>query len=104
VPAELARRYHDEGRWTGGTLGATVAARIARDPHLPFHVRSQVRPYTGTLAEVDRAARSLDRALKVREWPESPHLVGDFLRTATGRIQRPRLCEQVRDGLLRKLR
>ncbi|GAA2121480.1 AMP-binding protein [Actinomadura napierensis] len=66
VPAALARRYRDEGRWTGESLGSTVAAGLGRAAHLPFHVRSRVRPYSGTLADVDRAARSLARALKAR--------------------------------------
>ncbi|SEG92955.1 Acyl-CoA synthetase (AMP-forming)/AMP-acid ligase II [Thermomonospora echinospora] len=67
VPAGLAQRYRDEGWWTEDSLGAMVADGLGRAPHLPFHVRSKARPYTGTLAEVDRAARSLAWALRVRD-------------------------------------
>ncbi|MFA1545930.1 AMP-binding protein [Actinomadura chokoriensis] len=66
VPAGLAQRYRDEGRWTGDSLGSMVAAGLRRAPRSRFHVRSAARPYTGTLAEVDRAARSLAWALRVR--------------------------------------
>ncbi|MEU5879172.1 AMP-binding protein [Spirillospora sp. NPDC047279] len=67
VPAGLAQRYRDEGWWTGASLGSMVAEGLGHAPHLPFQVRSRTRPYTGTLADVDRAARSLAWALRVRD-------------------------------------
>ncbi|MFC5746550.1 AMP-binding protein [Actinomadura rugatobispora] len=66
VPGWLAQRYRDEGRWTADSLGSTVAAGLSRAPHLSFHVRSTVRPYTGTLGDVDRAARSLAQGLRAQ--------------------------------------
>lgn len=70
VPAELARRYHEEGWWTDGSLGAMVADGLARAPGLRFEVRSKVRPWTGTFAEVDRASRCFARALE--DWGVGP--------------------------------
>ncbi|WP_207947078.1 AMP-binding protein [Actinomadura sp. 7K507] len=66
VPAGLAQRYRDEGWWTEDSLGSMVAAGLGRAPRSRFHVQSAVRPYDGTLADVDRAARSLAWALRVR--------------------------------------
>jgi acyl-CoA synthetase (AMP-forming)/AMP-acid ligase II len=67
VPAGLVQRYRDEGQWTADSLGSMVAEGLGRAPHLPFRVRSEARPYTGTLADVDRAARSLAWALRARD-------------------------------------
>ncbi|TDC60951.1 AMP-dependent synthetase [Actinomadura sp. GC306] len=66
VPAGLAQRYRDEGWWTDESLGSMVAAGLSRAPGSPFVVGSKTRPYTGTLADVDRAARSLAGALQSR--------------------------------------
>ncbi|MFB4309416.1 AMP-binding protein [Actinomadura sp. GTD37] len=66
VPAGLARRYRDEGRWTGDSLGSMIAAGLGGAPRSRFLVGSAARPYDGTLADVDRAARSLAWALRVR--------------------------------------
>src|SRR4051812_18161020 len=44
----------------------TVAAGLAQMRHVGFRVRSKVRPWTGTFADVDRAARSLAAALHAR--------------------------------------
>lgn len=70
VPAELARRYHAEGWWTDGSLGSMVAEGLGRAPGLRFQVRSKVRPWNGTFAEVDRASRSFARALL--DWGVGP--------------------------------
>ena len=66
VPDSLARRYVAEGWWNDATLGATVASGMTRLSETVFQVHSKVRPWTGTFAEVDRAARSLAGALRAR--------------------------------------
>lgn len=64
VPGELARRYVAEGWWPGATLGTMVADGLARMARLDFRVWSSVRPFAGTFADVDRAARSLAGGLQ----------------------------------------
>jgi acyl-CoA synthetase len=66
VPTDLAERYRAEGWWTDATLGDMVADGLARMGETPFRVRSQVRPWTGTFADVDRAARSLAASFRAR--------------------------------------
>jgi acyl-CoA synthetase len=66
VPSDLAERYRAEGWWTDATLGDMVADGLARMGDVPFRVRSQVRPWTGTFADVDRAARSLAASFRAR--------------------------------------
>ena len=62
-PAELVRRYTEQGWWTDATLGTMAADGLAAMAGVGFQVRSKVRPYRGTFAELDRAARSLAGAL-----------------------------------------
>ncbi len=66
VPDGLARRYVAEGWWTDATLGSMVADGLAGMAGAPFTVRSRVRPWRGTFAQVDRAARSLAGSLSAR--------------------------------------
>jgi acyl-CoA synthetase len=66
VPEHLARRYRHEGFWTDATLGATVADGLAGRGRAAFEVHSRTRPWKGTFADVDRAARSLASALGSR--------------------------------------
>jgi acyl-CoA synthetase (AMP-forming)/AMP-acid ligase II len=63
APAETARRYREAGWWDDATLGSMVADGLAQRGGVEFHVRSQVRPWSGTLTEVDRAARALATSL-----------------------------------------
>lgn len=63
VPGALAEQYRAEGWWTGDTLGDLVADGLGRMAGEPFRVRSSVRPWRGTFADVDRAARALAAAL-----------------------------------------
>jgi acyl-CoA synthetase (AMP-forming)/AMP-acid ligase II len=64
VPAELAARYRAEGLWTDATLGELVAASVARNPGNAMRVYSDARPWSGTFADVDRAARGLAGSLR----------------------------------------
>jgi acyl-CoA synthetase len=66
VPRDLAERYRSEGWWTDASLGSMVADGLGRMADVPFRVRSQVHPWTGTFAEVDRAARSLAATFRAR--------------------------------------
>jgi acyl-CoA synthetase len=66
VPPELDERYRAEGWWTDTTLGDMVAGGLDAMGDVGFRVRSAVRPWTGTFADVDRAARSLAAALRGR--------------------------------------
>ena len=66
VPEGQARRYLAEGWWNDATLGVTVAEGLARLGAETFQVHSKVRPWAGTFADVDRAARALAGALRAR--------------------------------------
>jgi acyl-CoA synthetase len=66
VPADLAERYRDAGWWNDDTLGMTVAHGLSRMGGVGFRVLSKVRPWQGTFADVDRAARALAGSLRAR--------------------------------------
>jgi acyl-CoA synthetase (AMP-forming)/AMP-acid ligase II/alkylhydroperoxidase family enzyme len=66
VPEHLVQRYRAEGWWDDVPLGHTVAAGLDGMSGAGFHVRSQVRPWAGTFADVDRAARALAASLRAR--------------------------------------
>jgi acyl-CoA synthetase (AMP-forming)/AMP-acid ligase II len=66
VPGHLAERYRSEGWWNDASLGAMVAGGLDSMRDVPFRVRSKVRPWDGTFADVDRAARSLAGSLRAR--------------------------------------
>lgn len=66
VPDHLVQQYRREGWWNDTTLGEMVAAGLGNMGDAEFRVRSKVRPWTGTFAEVDRAARSMAGTLRAR--------------------------------------
>jgi hypothetical protein len=66
VQQDLADRYRAEGWWTDATLGQMVADGLGSMGQVGFRVRSAVRPWEGTFADVDRAARSLATELRAR--------------------------------------
>ncbi len=66
VAPELGARYRAEGWWDDTALGSTVADGLATMSALPFRVFSKVRPWSGTFADVDRAARQLAGSLRAR--------------------------------------
>lgn len=66
VPDHLVQRYHDEGWWDDATLGSMVAQGLARMGSVDFNVHSKIRPWKGTFADVDRAARALAGSLRGR--------------------------------------
>ncbi|MEY2396945.1 MAG: acyl-CoA synthetase [Actinomycetota bacterium] len=66
VPADRAAHYRGQGWWTDATLGQTVAAGLAAAPDAAFRVHSKVRPWVGTIGDVDAAARTLAASLQAR--------------------------------------
>jgi acyl-CoA synthetase len=66
IPDELVRRYREQGWWTSDTLGDLLARELAARPDLDFRVHSAVRPYSGTVGEVEHAARRLAAGLHRR--------------------------------------
>jgi acyl-CoA synthetase (AMP-forming)/AMP-acid ligase II len=66
IAPDTAARYVSEGWWRDATLGRMVAHGLSKMGQLDFQVHSRVRPWAGTFAEVDRAARSLATALQAR--------------------------------------
>jgi acyl-CoA synthetase len=57
VPAELAERYVAEGWWSDQSLGDQLAEGLSAMGQAPFVVHSAVRPWRGTVGQVDEAAR-----------------------------------------------
>lgn len=66
IPAALIQRYTEEGWWTAETLGQFTARHVAKVADAGFRVHSGVRPYAGTIGEVDRTARRLANGLQQR--------------------------------------
>jgi acyl-CoA synthetase (AMP-forming)/AMP-acid ligase II len=61
-----ADRYRAAGWWDDRSLGQLVADGLGSQGSAGFHVWSDVRPWHGTFADVDRAARSLAGSLHQR--------------------------------------
>jgi acyl-CoA synthetase len=66
VPPELVEHYRVQGWWDDASLGQVVAAGLRDRSTAAFRVRSRVRPWGGTFADVDRAARALAGSLRER--------------------------------------
>src|SRR5215475_11401331 len=66
IPAELVKRYEAEGWWTRDTMGDLLARGLRAAPETPFRVHSDVRPWSGTFADVERVARRLAAGLRAR--------------------------------------
>lgn len=66
VPPELTARYESAGWWTDETLGDLLTAGLAKAGHVEFCVHSEVRPWRGTFADVERTARRLAAGLRHR--------------------------------------
>ncbi|MEH0580604.1 AMP-binding protein [Streptomyces sp. B21-108] len=66
ITPELRARYEAEGWWTGETLGSMLADGLARAGDAEFRVHSEARPWSGTLADVERVARRLAAGLRAR--------------------------------------
>jgi acyl-CoA synthetase len=66
VPSELVERYVAEGWWTDRSIGQTVAEKLAAKAGAEFVVHSAVRPWRGTMLDIDRAARAFAASLRAR--------------------------------------
>jgi acyl-CoA synthetase len=66
IPAELVKRYEDEGWWRRETIGDMLARGLEAAPDVEFSVHSAVRPWSGTFRDVERLARRLAGGLKTR--------------------------------------
>jgi acyl-CoA synthetase (AMP-forming)/AMP-acid ligase II len=66
IPADLVRRYEEEGWWTRDTMGDLLARGLAAAPDTEFRVHSAVRPWSGTFGDVERVARRLAGGLRAR--------------------------------------
>ena len=66
VPQVVTDRYVSDGFWRDDTVGQMLAAAISARPELTFKIRSSVRPWTGTFAEVLDAAWRLAGGLRRR--------------------------------------
>ncbi|MEV7389048.1 AMP-binding protein [Streptomyces sp. NPDC091215] len=66
LPPELSARYEAEGWWTRETLGELLASGLATAGDVEFRVHSEVRPWAGTFADVERVARRLAAGLRAR--------------------------------------
>ncbi|HWC84730.1 MAG TPA: AMP-binding protein [Pseudonocardiaceae bacterium] len=66
IPAKLARHYAAQGWWTTDTIGDLLARGLAAAPEVTLRVHSRVRPFSGTLREVESQARRLAAGLRLR--------------------------------------
>ncbi len=57
VPPALAASYIDAGWWTDDSLGDMVERGLAANADASFSVHSAVRPWSGTIGDVDAMAR-----------------------------------------------
>jgi acyl-CoA synthetase len=63
---ERARRYVDEGFWSNDSLGALLARGLREAADHPFDVRSERKPFRGTLGDVDALARKVAAGMRAR--------------------------------------
>jgi acyl-CoA synthetase (AMP-forming)/AMP-acid ligase II len=66
IPAELVRQYEAQGWWTRETLGDLLARGLQAAPGNAFRVHSAARPWSGTVRDVELAARRLAGGLRER--------------------------------------
>ncbi|WP_024804394.1 AMP-binding protein [Nocardia sp. BMG51109] len=66
VPEELRTEYENAGWWRRETLGDVLVRGLAAAPGAEFRVHSEVRPWSGSCAEVERTARRLAAGLRAR--------------------------------------
>jgi acyl-CoA synthetase len=62
----LAQRYVRDGFWDDQSLGTVLAGGLHDAATAPFTVRSEHRPYRGTLGEIDDLARRVAAGLRAR--------------------------------------
>jgi acyl-CoA synthetase len=63
IPDELVTRYEEAGWWTRESLGQVLAHGLQAAPDATFRVYSDIRPWSGTFADVEMVARRLAAGL-----------------------------------------
>jgi len=66
VPPEINESYVNAGWWRDDTVGQMLAGAIRNRPELTVKIRSSVRPWTGTFADVLDASRRVAGSLRAR--------------------------------------
>jgi acyl-CoA synthetase (AMP-forming)/AMP-acid ligase II len=66
IDAERRERYVREGFWGDESLGTLLGTGLREAAHQPFTVRSDRKPYRGTLGDVDALARRVAAGLRAR--------------------------------------
>ncbi len=66
IPSELVERYESEGWWTRETIGDMLARGLKAAPDTEFRIHSTIRPWSGTVSEVEHVARRLAAGLHRR--------------------------------------
>jgi acyl-CoA synthetase len=66
IPAELVKRYEAEGWWTRDTIGDLLTRGLRAHADQVFRVHSTVRPWAGTVSDVELVARRLAGGLRSR--------------------------------------
>ncbi len=66
MPDEVASRYEASGWWTPDTLGSLLDRHLELARGEGFHVHSEVRPFEGSLRDVETVARRLAAGLRAR--------------------------------------
>ncbi|MCU1458588.1 MAG: AMP-dependent synthetase and ligase [Actinomycetia bacterium] len=66
VDPDLVERYIDAGWWNDDTLGQLLARGLRTYPDLAFTFRSDVRPWSGTYADMDLMARRIAGELQAQ--------------------------------------
>ena len=66
IPQVLTDRYVDAGWWRDDTVGQMVAGAIRARPEVTVKIRSSVRPWSGTFADVLDAACRMAGGLRAR--------------------------------------
>jgi acyl-CoA synthetase len=66
IDPELIARYLADGFWDEQTLGSLLADGLREAAAEPFTVRSERRPYRGTLGDVDVLARRVAAGMRAR--------------------------------------
>jgi acyl-CoA synthetase (AMP-forming)/AMP-acid ligase II len=80
---------------------AEVSVVAAPDPRLGERAAAVVRTRPGaTVTLEDVRAHLAQSGLAKQKWPESLYTVADFPRTPSGKVQKFRLRQRVRDGSL----
>jgi len=66
VPDHLRLHYESMGWWTDESLGEILGRGLKDSADVHFRIHSKVRPYSGTLADVELVARRLAAGLRAR--------------------------------------